>query len=49
MIQQCYNAITDDHDSFEYALPDFAMIDYVPDQVRTLSQVGTSSYMAYAM
>ena len=24
-------------------------LDNVPDQVRTLSQVGTSSYMAYAM
>ena len=29
-------------------IPNFANA-YVPDQVRTLSQVGTSSYMAYAV
>ena len=32
---------------YQTLIPDLKRV--VPDQVRTLSQVGTSSYMAYAM
>ena len=39
----------DTADTFKLFITNFTLNGYVPDQVRTLSQVGTSSYMAYAM